>query len=193
MKQMSSGAIGNLAQDLAGTLDFEANFEAIVAGYRPRIFRFALASLRDRDAAETIVQDCFLRAWKAQHSFRYDCSLQTWLMQITVNLVRDYQRNRRLQFWKRALPVPDHSEMEKSYVSPERSPEMTVLSKQQLNAVWSAAAALPERQRTVLLLRFVEDMDILEIAAAAGMKEGTVKSHLFRALETLRGKMGVRS
>ncbi len=48
---------------------------------------------------------------------------------------------------------------------------------------------LPERQRTVFLLRFVEDMDILQIAAATGMKEGTVKVHVFRALQAVRSKL----
>jgi RNA polymerase sigma-70 factor (ECF subfamily) len=67
---------------------------------------------------------------------------------------------------------------------------MSAQVKQQLQAVWSAAASLPERQRSVFLLRFVEDMDLLEIAAATGMKEGTVKVHLFRALRTVRERAG---
>ncbi len=52
-----------------------------------------------------------------------------------------------------------------------------------------AAAELSERQRTVFLLRFVEDMDILEIVAATGLKEGTVKVHVFRALQAVRSKL----
>jgi RNA polymerase sigma-70 factor, ECF subfamily len=192
MEQMSPEAIRDITHGLAGTLDFEADFDALVECYRPRIFRFALASLRDRDAAETIAQDCFIRAYKAQHSFRNDCSVQTWLMQIAVNLVRDHLRSRRLQFWKRTQPIPELAINAAGCVSGERSPEMAIMLRQQLEAVWSAAERLPERQKTVFLLRFVEDMDILEIAAAAGMKEGTVKSHLFRALERVRERLGVR-
>ena len=55
-----------------------------------------------------------------------------------------------------------------------------------MDAIWKAAASLSERQRTVFLLRFVEDMDLLEIAAVTGMKEGTVKTHLFRAVQAVR-------
>jgi RNA polymerase sigma-70 factor (ECF subfamily) len=62
-----------------------------------------------------------------------------------------------------------------------------------MEAVWSAAAALSEKQRTVFLLRFVEDMDLLEIAAATGMKEGTVKVHLFRALHAVRERIEERT
>lgn len=78
------------------------DFEALVRLYRPKVFRFALASLRDLDAAETITQDCFLRAHQARERFRQDCSMHTWLMQIAVNLIRDHIRNRRFQFWRRA-------------------------------------------------------------------------------------------
>src|SRR5260370_10165674 len=77
------------------------DFEAIVAIYRPRIFRFVFVSLRDRDAAETVTQDCFLKAYKAWGRFRGDSSVHTWLMQIAANLVRDVGRNRRFPFWKR--------------------------------------------------------------------------------------------
>ena len=82
------------------------DFEAAMRSYRPRIFRYALASLRDRDAAETVTQDCFLRAHRGWAGFRGEATLQTWLMQIAVNLVRDRIRNRRLQFWKSLSSAP---------------------------------------------------------------------------------------
>jgi len=58
-----------------------------------------------------------------------------------------------------------------------------------VEAIWTAVASVSERQRTVFLLRFVEDMDLLEIAAVTGMKEGTVKTHLFRAVQAVRAKL----
>jgi RNA polymerase sigma-70 factor (ECF subfamily) len=72
----------------------------------------------------------------------------------------------------------------------EPSAEARLLLNEKVKAIWSAAAGLPEKQRSVFLLRFVEDMDILEIAAVTGMKEGTVKTHLFRALKSVRERMG---
>ena len=133
-----------------------------------------------------------MRAFKAQQSFRHDCSIQTWLMRIAVNLMRDHLRNRRLRFWKR-IAQEDLPGSLAAYVSAETSPERAASLKQQVEAVWRAAGSLPERQKTVFLLRFVEDMDILEIAAAAGMKEGTVKAHLFRALSAVRERLGMRT
>lgn len=178
-------AIGPHVAALAG------DFEALVQLYRRKVFRFALASLRDLDAAETVTQDCFLRAYQARERFRQDCSMQTWLMQIAVNLIRDHVRNRRLQFWRRAsrtansLHVAGHTIADHA-----RSPEAQALINEKVAAIWSAAERLPQKQRTVFLLRFVEDMDLLEIAVATGMKEGTVKTHLFRALRAVRERLG---
>ena len=167
------------------------DFDSVVQVYWPRIFRFAMASIRDRDAAETVTQDCFLRAFKGREAFRGDCSVSTWLMQIAVNLVRDFGRSRRLQFWKRTQTAKVDLETIGNWI-PDRGilPEARALVMEQVAAVWAAAEILSERQRTVFLLRFVEDMEILEIAAATGMKEGTVKTHLFRALQSVRDRIG---
>ncbi len=167
------------------------DFEAVVRLCQPKIFRFVLASLRDRDAAETVTQDCFLKAFQARHRFRHECSVETWLMRIAINLVRDHARNRRWQFWRRAEQTAKPVDGLRNWLGDGRpSPEEQTSLKQQVSAIWEAAGSLPERQRTVFLLRFVEDMDVLDIAAATGMREGTVKSHLFRALQTVRERMG---
>jgi RNA polymerase sigma-70 factor (ECF subfamily) len=154
------------------------------------VFRFILASLRDRDDAESLTQDCFVRAFRFRDRFRGDASVKTWLMQIAANLVRDLTRTRRFQFWRRAQSgttcVHDLSEF---LSSRDTSPEMRTLFRDQLRSIWTATAKLPERQRAVFVLRFVEDMNLLEIAEVLDMKEGTVKKQLFRALQTVREEM----
>jgi RNA polymerase sigma-70 factor (ECF subfamily) len=163
------------------------DFDSLVRSQRPRIFRFMLASLRDTEAAENLTQDCFVRAYKARAQFRGEASTVTWLMQIAANLVRDHQGNSRLKFWRRSLRLDlDLNDVGDWLPDQHRSPEAIAAAKEQVRAVWNAAARLSERQRTVFLLRFVEDMDLLEIAAVTGMKEGTVKAHLFRALQAVR-------
>ncbi|HXQ98566.1 MAG TPA: sigma-70 family RNA polymerase sigma factor [Candidatus Limnocylindrales bacterium] len=187
--ELATSELENHIRTDAAILD--QDFEALVRLYRPRVFRFALASLRDVDAAETVTQDCFLRAYQARRRFRQDCGVHTWLMQIAVNLIRDVIRNRRFQFWRRAsrtakpVDAAGHALADRA-----RSPEAQALIQERVAAVWSAAERLPQKQRAVFLLRFVEDMDLLEIAFATGMKEGTVKTHLFRALRAVREHMG---
>jgi len=176
---------------MACPVDELQDFDKVVQAYWTRIFRFVLASVRDQDVAETLTQDCFFRAYRSRERFRGDSSLNTWLLHIAVNLVRDFCRNRRLQFWRRAQA----SSVEPGGISEwvagrEMSPESRAVVREQVDAVWAATTSLSERQRTVFLLRFVEDMDVLEIAAATGLTEGAVKVHLFRALRSVRKRMG---
>jgi RNA polymerase sigma-70 factor (ECF subfamily) len=106
-------------------------------------------------------------------------------MQIAVNLARDYGRSRRLQFWKRTEPIAgEHGSAR------EIDPESQALMNEQVQAVWGATANLSERQRTVFLLRFVEEMELLEIAAVTGLSENAVKVHLFRAVRAVRKQIG---
>jgi len=166
------------------------DFDAVVRMYRPRIFRYALASLRDRDAAETVTQDCFLKAHRAWSGFRGEASLQTWLMQIAVNLVRDVGRNRRFQFWKRAgASTVDLDSASEWIPDGAVSPEGRAAAKQQVAAIWAVMNSLSERQRTVFLLHYMEDMDAAEIEAATGITRGAVKVHLFRAVRAVREKL----
>jgi RNA polymerase sigma-70 factor, ECF subfamily len=161
------------------------DFDSLVSQHRPRIFRFLLASLRDRESAENLTQECFVRAYRARDQFRGAASISTWLLQIAANLVRDHESSGRLKFWRRALGI-DLRDVMDSVPDRQLSPESMLSVKQEVAAVWRVAAKLSERQRTVLLLRFVEDLDLLEIAEVTGLKLGTVKTHLFRALEAVR-------
>lgn len=182
-QQLATTIAGPFANDLA-------DFDAVAQLHQTAIFRYILASLRDRDAAETLTQECLLRAYQARDGFRGQASVKTWLMRIAVNLVRDHLSNARLKFWRRTQRAGVDLTLAEAWLSDRQSsPEAAASARQQVAAVWSAAQQLSERQRTVFLLRFVEDMDILEIAAATGMKEGTVKVHLFRALQTVRSRL----
>jgi RNA polymerase sigma-70 factor, ECF subfamily len=169
------------------------DFDALVQQHRPRIFRFLLASLRDKEVAENLAQDCFVRAFKARDQFRGSSTIGTWLMHIAANLVRDHEANSRLKFWRRKLRSDlDPNDLSDWIPDQQKSPEALALAKEQVDAIWKAAASLSEKQRTVFLLRFVEDMDLLEIAVVTGMKEGTVKTHLFRAVQAVRLGLEVR-
>jgi RNA polymerase sigma-70 factor (ECF subfamily) len=165
-------------------------FDELVNLYRPKVFRYAFSVLRDRDVAETVAQDCFVRAFQSLDSFRHECSMQAWLMRIALNLIRDYARSRRLQFWRSTADKGDRPlETYPDHLAAGRSPESKAMLRQQVAFVWKAAETLPDRQREVFSLRFVKDMNILEIVTVTGMKEGTVKTHLSRALHAIRAAL----
>jgi len=184
----SSGVPGNtdLAESNGSTVELD-DFDSLVKRYRPRIFRFLLASLRDRESAENLTQDCFVRAYRARGQFRGAANPATWLMQIAANVMRNHVASGRLKFWRRALRSGVNVADAGDWIPDgQMSPEQMAAAKQQVEKIWKVAARLSIKQRTVFLLRFVEDMDLLEIAAITGMKEGTVKTHLFRALNVVR-------
>jgi RNA polymerase sigma-70 factor (ECF subfamily) len=168
-------------------------FARVVATHRQQIFRFLLASTRDMDLAETLTQDCFLKAHRHWSSFRGESSAITWLMRIAINLQKDHWRNRRVQFWRHTRTYAVDSEEASEWLpSGESSPEQQLLAREQVKRVWRAVGGLSERQRTVFLLRYVEELDIAEIGRATGLSEGTVKAHLSRALGRVRGELGGR-
>jgi RNA polymerase sigma-70 factor (ECF subfamily) len=188
MERVSSSRLAAMSSD-SGAGERE-DFDSLVRMHRPRIFRFILASLRDRETAENLTQDCFVRAYQAREQFRGASSIATWFMQIAANLVRNHESSSRLKFWRRSLHSDtDVADLGNSIADRQQSPEAGVLIQEQIQAIWNAAAGLPARQRTVFLLRFVEDMNLLEIAEVTGMKEGTVKAHLFRALHSVRARL----
>jgi RNA polymerase sigma-70 factor (ECF subfamily) len=115
----------------------------------------------------------------------------TWLMRIAINLQKDHWRNRRMQFWRHtqsnSVDLDDASEW---LPSGESSAEKQLLAREQVKRVWESVKGLSERQRTVFLLRYVEERELSEIAQATGLSEGTVKAHLSRAVGRVRAELG---
>src|ERR1700761_1429026 len=165
------------------------DMDALVTTYEQRIFRFHLVSVRDRDVAQTLTQDTFMRAWNARHTFRGDCAVSTWLMRIALNLVRDHTRTDRFRFWKRVSETAvDVSDVSSHVPHRDSSLESRLIANEQLTLVWESVAELSERQRNVFLLRFVEELELAEIASITNLPISTVKTHLYRALAAIRAR-----
>jgi RNA polymerase sigma-70 factor (ECF subfamily) len=170
---------------------FSDEFSTLVTRHRPQIFRFLLSSTRDIDLAETLTQDCFLKAHRNWSSFRGESTAMTWLMRIAINLQKDHWRSRRMQFWRQTQTHAVDLEVAGEWLpSGERSAEQQLLARERVGQVGKSVEGLSERQRTVFLLRYVEEMELSEIAGATGLNEGTVKAHLSRALAKVRAKLG---
>jgi RNA polymerase sigma-70 factor (ECF subfamily) len=170
----------------------EAEFDQLMRQHQRRVYRLLLGMVRDPEAADTLTQECFLRAWQKRAGFRGEASVTTWLLRIAVNLARDHARNRRLAFWRRVFssPAEDARSQAEHLPSPGAGPEQALLARQELQAVWSVVDALPQRQKAVFLLRFVEELSLDEIAQTLGLRVGSVKSHLFRALRAVKSQAG---
>ena len=167
------------------------DIDSLVQTHRARLLRFVTFSLGDDDLAASIVQDCFLKAWNNRHNFRGDCSVQTWLHSIALNLVRDHQRTQKFRFWKQARKTAtDVTEIAGMLPSGASSPEAQLLARERAREVAAVLQTLSLNQRTAFVLRFQEEMDLNEIATTMGMPINTVKTHLHRALRAVRTRMG---
>jgi RNA polymerase sigma-70 factor (ECF subfamily) len=92
-----------------------------------------------------------------------------------------------MQFWRHTYTnAIDMSEVSDSLRSSESSPEQRVVAHEQVGQVWKAVEGMSERRRTVFLLRYVEEMELSQIARSTGLHEGTVKAHLSRAMAKVR-------
>jgi RNA polymerase sigma-70 factor (ECF subfamily) len=151
-------------------------------------------STGDEDLAETIVQDCFLKAYRARKGFRGECNVSTWLYRIALNVMRDYQRVQKFQFWKRVgQAAVDLSDVNTALASEEPSPETRMLAGEQADRVQLALKSLPGQQRIVFIMHFLDEMEPQEISVATGMSLSTVKTHIQRAMKAVRSRLeGIR-
>jgi RNA polymerase sigma-70 factor (ECF subfamily) len=167
------------------------DIDLLVKLYRPRLLRYVAFSIGDQDLAETITQDCLLKAFNGRGSFRGDCSVSTWLFSIANNLVRDQLRTKKFQFWRNARATAvDVQEMASFLPSHESSPEKRMLAREQAEQVKAVVEELSVNQRRVFLMRFTEEMDLDEISETLGMPVNTVKTHLHRAVTAIRTRLG---
>jgi RNA polymerase sigma-70 factor (ECF subfamily) len=169
------------------------DFDELVRRNQKRIFRLLMVLLHDEDAAETLTQECFLRAYKKRESFRGASSVDTWVYRIAINLARDHQRNRRQGFWKKlfADARDDDDELPLlDLVADKRSTaEANLLAQEEVEKVWQTVRRLSPNQREVFVLRFADEMGLEEIGRTLEMEVGTVKSHLSRALTAVRKRL----
>jgi RNA polymerase sigma factor (sigma-70 family) len=146
-----------------------AELERLYRERYPVFLRVARATVRDHGAAADAVQDAFVQAVRNRRSFRGEGTLEAWVWRMVVNAAR--QRRRELVERVDAADVADMSR--NGFGDPVRA----------------AAAALPERQRLVLFLRYYADLDYAAIAAILDVKEGTVGATLHAAHAALRERL----
>jgi RNA polymerase sigma-70 factor (ECF subfamily) len=167
------------------------DIDGLVTKYQARLLRFVTYSTGDPDMAQTITQDTFLKAYNGRESFRGECSVNTWLTGIAVNVIRDHLRTERYKFWKRVKTTAvDAQEMASVLAAQGLDPEGQALAKEKVRQVAQILETLSRKQRTIFLMKFSEELSVEEICDTLGMSVNTVRTHLHRALKAVRGRMG---
>ncbi len=162
-------------------------FQLMVRRFRTKIFSIAFGITLDTEESQDIMQEVFLQVYRTIGDFRGDASLATWLQRITVNRSLNWKRRWARRFkW---LHVSTDSTDGLPAAEPESdlpSPETRVANAQTRQQIDKALKMLPEQARTIFVLRELEGLAYEEIAAAIGIKLGTVRSRLFHARKRLK-------
>lgn len=168
------------------------DIDALEKKHGARLRRFVTYSTGDADLAETVAQDTLLRAYRGRENFRGDCSVNTWLTGIAINITREHLRSVRFKFWRQVRTTAvDVDEMASFIPSDAVSPERQLLAKERVKNLYKALETLSPNQRTIFLMKFSEELSVDEISKILGMGANTVRTHLHRALKAIRARLGV--
>ena len=159
-------------------------FEALYHKYKRRLYQTALAITGDSGAAEEILQDGFVRAYGAMGRVNASTSLSPWLYRIVVNL--SYNWANRNRHWPLALD----SLIDRLIDGPEASPEHAAEGSELRQIIWEAVSSLGFKQRSAIVLFYLQGLSLREIAYILDCPVGTVKSRLHYACKALRKKLG---
>lgn len=170
---------GASARDLYGEL---------VRRHQRKATRIALYYLRESADADEAVQDAFVKAYTHLRDFEYGRSFEVWFTRILVNscLDRVKARGRRARWMIAADDLGETSPMDRLAAPREATPEALALRRERGMRLMQAIQRLPERQRTVVLLSQIEGASTREVSEMTGLRETTIRVHLFRALRRLR-------
>ena len=161
-------------------------FEELVERYKQKAYRIAFDFTRDREEAKDLSQEAFLRAFTHLNGFDQRASFYTWFYRILVNLCLDYRRRGQRVSWQ-PFEEQDGKTAEKNEIAnPGPSPDREAMSGEISRKIGAALNSLPPKQRTAFVLKNHEGLSIREIAKIMQTAEGTVKTHIHRAVLALR-------
>jgi RNA polymerase sigma-70 factor (ECF subfamily) len=168
-------------------------FNLLVLKYQRKVSRLVGRLVRNPDEADDVVQEAFIKAYRALPQFRGDSAFYTWLYRIAVNTAKNHlvgQGKRPISLSELTSNDGDEESFEPTVVSTDNNtPEAELMSKQVAEAVNRAVSALPEELRTALNLREIDGLSYEEIAEAMNCPIGTVRSRIFRAREAVAAEL----
>jgi len=166
-------------------------FELLVSKYQRKLSRLLSRFVKDQAEVEDVVQEAFVKAYRALPSFRGDSAFYTWLYRIGINTAKNYL----VALHRRAPTVTEFDAQEAEefdggdQLRDTNTPESLLMTKQIANTVNDAMEQLPEELRAAIQLREIEGLSYEEIAAAMDCPIGTVRSRIFRARDAIAERL----
>ena len=166
-------------------------FGMLVDKYQRKLGRLLSRMIRDQSEIEDVVQESFIKAYRALPNFRGDSAFYTWLYRIVINTAK----NHLVALGRRPtvstdIEIDDAENFDSgNELRTTETPESTLMTKQIAQTVNDTVASLPEELRTAITLREIEGLSYEEIASIMSCPIGTVRSRIFRARETIAVKL----
>ena len=170
----------------------EASFNYLATKYHRPMIHFLYRMVGNQAVAEELAQEVFLRVYRARSSYRAEARFTTWLYRIATNLAVNHARDTRHERSAQTvyLDQPDEETgTTPDVANDEPTAEQQLLSDERMAAIRKHVMALPERQRTAVLMHKYQGMDYKQIGDVLKLSESATKSLLFRAYQTLRDKL----
>jgi len=165
----------------------ESGFELLVKEHTAKVIGLAWRLVGNREEAEDLAQEAFLRLHRSLPKFRGESRISTWLYRTTTRLAIDHLRRERIKrklfFFRQDNDAPDPVELASDL---RNDPGRTFQSQEAMQTLRKSMAKLSARQQVVFTLRHYEGLPLKEIAEHLGLEIGTVKAHLHRAVTQLR-------
>jgi RNA polymerase sigma-70 factor (ECF subfamily) len=164
-------------------------YALVVDRFQRKIYRVAFAIVRDESEADVITQDTFVQAYTHLARFQGRAELETWLTRIAINRSRDSLRRRKFVSLFTFRDDDEGGEPILEPVDERPDPEREMLSSQLRAAIQKAERKLSAQQKIIFRLRHYENLALEEIADHLGLRAGTVRAHLFRAIHKVREEL----
>jgi len=168
------------------------SFELLLQRYRTPLVNFLYRMVRNREQAEDLAQEVFLRVYRAREEYVPSAKFTTWLFRIATNLALNSVRDNRYQRMETSIDAPITADAEdgddRQFELADQRPdiEQHLVEEAKRKMIRHAIDKLPEKQRAAVLLHKYQELDYAEIAKILSCSESALKSLLFRAYETLR-------
>ena len=160
-------------------------FGLLLTKYKNKVFNMAYNMTHNRETADDMAQEVFIKAYRALPKFQFKSQFGTWLYQITANHIRDYLRK---EGKVKQYSLEEMHELPSQDKNHTQSIEKKQIDKKRKEIVFTAIRSLPDKHRIILVLRDIQGYSYDDIAKILKISPGTVDSRLFRARRSLRKK-----
>jgi len=167
----------------------DTSFALLLERHRGPVVHFLYRMVQNQAVSEELAQEVFLRVYRSRSTYEPTAKFTTWLFRIATHVALNSLRDGKKEKGHESLDVETSDGMERQVADRQPTVEQEMVQNVKLREVRQAIEALPAKQRAAVLMHKYEGLDYAQIAAVLSCSESAVKSLLFRAYESLRGRL----